>query len=88
MAEEHAEWVLVGTFSSVLDADFARQQLDAEGIPALVKSDRGQTVECWQNVYTILKHHPAWVGVIGFDAFAQRVMKRKAVPGVVHVEMG
>ncbi len=39
MAEEHAEWVLVGTFSSVLDADFARQQLDAEGIPALVKSD-------------------------------------------------
>ncbi len=37
--EQQAEWVVVGTFGSVLDADFARQLLDAEGIPVLVKSD-------------------------------------------------
>jgi len=39
MDEPQAEWVVVGTFGSVLDADLARQQLDAEGIPVLVKSD-------------------------------------------------
>jgi hypothetical protein len=39
MQEHHAQWVVIGTFGSVLDADFARQQLDAEGIPVLVKSD-------------------------------------------------
>ena len=39
MDEQHVEWVEIGTFSSMLDADFARQQLDAEGIPVLVKSE-------------------------------------------------
>lgn len=67
------------------DADTVVQGLfDADKWQSqLVKNERNQTIECWQNVYTILKHHPAWKGVIGFDAFAQRVMKRKAVPGVV-----
>lgn len=50
---------------------------------ALVKNANGATIECWQNVYTVLKHHPAWMGVVGFDAFAQRVMKRKPVDGVL-----
>ena len=35
---EHAEWVEVATYGTGLEADMARQQLDAEGIPVLVKS--------------------------------------------------
>lgn len=37
--EEHAEWVLVGTYRTGLEADMARQVLDNEGIPVLAKSD-------------------------------------------------
>ncbi len=34
-----AEWVAIATFATGLEADMARQQLDAEGIPVLTKSD-------------------------------------------------
>lgn len=39
--DEHArvEWIAVATFATGLEADMARQQLDAEGIPVLTKSD-------------------------------------------------
>jgi hypothetical protein len=37
--QAHAEWVAVATFATGLEADMARQQLDAEGIPVLTKSD-------------------------------------------------
>ena len=46
----------------------------------LVKSDAGKTIECWQNVFTILDAHPAWRGVIGFDQFAQVPVKRRQAP--------
>lgn len=49
----------------------------------LVRNDRNQTIECWQNVYTVLKHHPAWKDVVALDDFSQRVMKRRAVEGVI-----
>ncbi|MBL0169583.1 MAG: DUF2007 domain-containing protein [Gemmatimonadaceae bacterium] len=34
-----AEWIDIGTFSTGLEADMARQVLDASGIPVLVKSN-------------------------------------------------
>ena len=37
-SSDHAEWVEVAAYSTGLEADIARQQLDAEGIPVLVKS--------------------------------------------------
>lgn len=36
--------------------------------------------ECVPNVIEILLNHPTWKGVIAFDDFAQRVVKRKAAP--------
>lgn len=36
--------------------------------------------ECVPNVMEVLAHHPAWAGVLGWDDFAQRIVKRKASP--------
>jgi putative DNA primase/helicase len=41
---------------------------------------KGQLRECVPNVIEILANHPAWQGVIGFDEFAQRIVKRKRSP--------
>lgn len=41
---------------------------------------RGQLVDCRENVYWILKEHPVWIGVVAFDEFANRVVKRKPPP--------
>jgi len=37
--EDHAEWVTVGNFRTGLEAEMARQVLEAEGIPVLSRSD-------------------------------------------------
>lgn len=39
MTDETAQWVTLTTVGSTLEADLARQTLDAEGIPALVRGD-------------------------------------------------
>lgn len=41
---------------------------------------KGSVRECVPNVATILANHPAWQGVLGYDEFAQRVVKRKRAP--------
>jgi predicted P-loop ATPase len=46
----------------------------------MVLTERGKLADCWQNVYTVLDHHPAWKGVLGMDTFAQRVVKRRQPP--------
>lgn len=46
----------------------------------LRSSEKGKLLQCWQNVYTYLEHHPQWAGVLGLDVFAQRVVKRKPPP--------
>ena len=43
-------------------------------------NDRAKLIECWQNVYTYLEHHPEWSGVLALDTFAQRIVKRKPPP--------
>jgi putative DNA primase/helicase len=55
----------------VEDKDSWRERL-------LVK--RGQIVDCRENVFWVLLKHPQWQGVIGFDEFANRVVKRKPAP--------
>jgi len=36
--------------------------------------------ECRENVFKVLQLHPDWQGVIGYDDFAAKIMKRKTTP--------
>jgi len=45
----------------------------------LLRSD-GKVIDCRENVYLILKHHPQWQGVIWGDEFAKRIVLRKPPP--------
>jgi putative DNA primase/helicase len=49
---------------------------------------RGEVVACTANVYTLLRRAPAWDGVIAFDEFAQRVVKRRAPPYAAGAAVG
>lgn len=42
--------------------------------------DRGELKSCLANVYDILLNDPSWQGVLAFDEFAQRTVKRAAPP--------
>lgn len=44
----------------------------------LRKDDR--LIDCRENVYLILRHHPAWVGTLWLDDFARRIVKRLPAP--------
>ncbi|CAG4883803.1 protein of unknown function [Georgfuchsia toluolica] len=44
----------------------------------LRKDDR--LIDCRENIYLILRHHPAWCGVLWLDDFARRIVKRKPAP--------
>ena len=37
-------------------------------------------MDCWQNVYLHLMHHPAWRGVIWLDEFSNRIVRRMDCP--------
>lgn len=41
---------------------------------------RGAIRECVPNVMLLLHRHPAWQGVLGFDEFSQRIVKRRPAP--------
>jgi predicted P-loop ATPase len=43
---------------------------------------RSECVSCLSNIHLILTHEDCWQGVIAYDEFSQRVMKRKAPPFV------
>ncbi len=61
-----------GASAKIVDeADAWRERL-------LIK--RGQLVDCRENVFWVLKMHPEWSGIIAFDEFANRVVKRKPAP--------
>jgi predicted P-loop ATPase len=40
----------------------------------------GNLVDCRENVYLMLKHHPDWKGVLWADEFAKKIVMRKAPP--------
>lgn len=44
----------------------------------LRKDDR--LIDCRENVYLMLKHHPAWSGALWIDEFARKIVKRKPAP--------
>ena len=37
-------------------------------------------MDCWQNVYLHLTHHPAWKSVIWLDTFSNRIVRRMDCP--------
>lgn len=49
---------------------------------------RGECAPCLSNIVQILAHHEAWSGVIAFDEFAYRTMKRAPLPGARSSELG
>lgn len=46
---------------------------------ALLRKD-GRLIDCRENVYLMLRSHPAWVGVLWVDEFARKIVKRKPAP--------
>lgn len=46
----------------------------------LIWRNEWQLQACVPNVCEVLQHHPAWAGVIGYDEFSQRVVKRGTPP--------
>lgn len=40
----------------------------------------GKLIDCRENIYLILKHHPVWRGVLWVDEFSIRLVKRKPAP--------
>lgn len=46
----------------------------------LLEKPRGGLEDCRENVFLVLSQHPAWLGVIGFNEFTQRVEKIKPAP--------
>lgn len=37
-------------------------------------------IDCRENIYLMLRHHPVWKGVLWADEFARKIIKRKPVP--------
>lgn len=46
----------------------------------MIWKSRGALEDCRENVYLILTQHPAWAGVVAWDDFARRVVKRQPTP--------
>lgn len=46
----------------------------------LLLVDKNGTVDCRENIYLMLRHHPDWVGVLFADDFARKVIKRRNTP--------
>lgn len=61
------------------DAGAGKAEKSAVWIPDLIYK-KGELAACLSNVYQILAHRPEWRGVVGFDEFGLRVVKRKAPP--------
>jgi len=62
-----------------VDADGVITPLDDAWRGELVWA-RGALRECVPNVVAVLRHHPAWAGVIAYDEFSQKVVKRLPAP--------
>ena len=37
-------------------------------------------IDCRENVYLMLRHHPVWAGVLWADDFARKIVRRKPAP--------
>jgi hypothetical protein len=52
----------------------------ADWTDGLQLDDEGGVLPLLANLILFLRHHPAWLGVLGFDEFAARVVIRKTPP--------
>jgi len=56
------------------------RRAQGDGWEAQLQRKRGDVTPCLFNVVTIVSNRPEWDGVIGFDEFAGRTMKRRGGP--------
>lgn len=40
----------------------------------------GKLIDCRENIYLMLRHHPEWRGVLWADEFARKIVKRRPAP--------
>lgn len=45
----------------------------------LIKREE-RLIDCRENVYLMLRHHPMWVGVLAVNEFAREIVKRRPAP--------
>ena len=55
---------------------------------ALLLRRDGKLVDCRENVFLMLKHHPQWRGVLWADVFARKIVFRRPPPWPVEGEFG
>lgn len=48
--------------------------------PPLLRDGKGKVIDCAPNIYRILSSEAVWAGVIAFDEFANRIVKRRPAP--------
>jgi predicted P-loop ATPase len=60
----------------------------ADGWAARLLYRKGECAPCLANIALILSNHEAWAGVIAFDEFQMRVLKRAPVPGARLADLG
>src|SRR3972149_6950081 len=46
----------------------------------LLLNERNKPRDCRENIFLVLENHREWQGVIAYDEFANRVVKRKPPP--------
>lgn len=51
-----------------------------EWMRGMLWKSRGVLEDCRENVFLLLTQHPAWAGIIAWDDFARRVVKRRRTP--------
>ncbi len=67
-----------GGISTPVQAAAGGGEGDDWRVKLLRKDDR--LIECRENVYLMLKHHPEWAGVLHADEFARKIVKRRQAP--------
>lgn len=76
-----AEGVLTPSGACATPLDYSDDDGHADSIwrRMLLRKD-GKLVDCRENVYMMLKYHPAWAGVLWADEFAKKIVLRRPPP--------
>lgn len=53
---------------------------DGDWAHLLIRKNNGDLVDCRENVYLLLEHHPEWRGKIARDEFSYRIVKQGGCP--------
>src|SRR5262249_41535048 len=54
----------------------------------LLRNEKGKLRSCYENVALYFEHHPAWVGVVGYNEFANRYVLLRDAPEPITAKAG